>query len=498
MRKEREAGVLLHITSLPGNYGVGTLGKEAYAFADYLKSAGMKLWQILPLGPTSYGDSPYQSVAANALNYYLINLESLIEDGLLTQEYCDSLDFGDGVRVNYSLLYKNKLACLKEAYHNYDKNNLEFKKFIQAKKYNDFALFMTIKELNSFNEWQKWPLEYQNYSQELENEIINRYQSDYEFWLFTQFIFVKQWQSFKHYVNSLGIELVGDIPLYLAYDSVEVWKYPELFDLNAKKEMNNVAGCPPDGFSEDGQLWGNPVYNWELMRKDGYSWWKNRIKEALEFVDVLRIDHFRGFEKFYAIPYGHINARFGHWVDGPKMELFKDLTNLNIIAEDLGLIDDEVRKLLRATTYPGMKILEFAFDGNPLNEHKPSNCEKNFVVYTGTHDNLPLQQYFLDLDARSKQIFLTDLKKELEFLGIIDDSLEKYGVVWSVIRAAFNSVANTVIIPMQDLLCQGAESRMNEPSTVSTKNWSYRVEKTKLTDELKQKLLVLGKESNRC
>lgn len=497
MRKSREAGILLHITSLPGKYGIGTIGSEAYKFIDFLHKAGLKLWQILPLSPTSYGDSPYQSISSNALNYYLIDLDLLIEEGLLKKEYCDSLNFGGNTRVDYECLFDSKIKVLKQAFVNFDIEDIAFKDFVKTKKYNDFALFMTLKEKFEHKQWTLWPLEYQKYSLELEQRVIEENKSTYLFWIFTQYIFEKQWHKLKEYAHGKNVEFIGDIPLYIAYDSVEVWKYPKMFDLDSNNRMINVAGCPPDAFSDDGQLWGNPVYNWEEMKKDHYQWWLNRINQALEFVDVLRIDHFRGFDRFYAIPASHTNARQGHWVDGPKFALFKDITNLSIIAEDLGVIDDGVRNLLKETTYPGMKILEFAFDGNSDNEHKPSNYTKNYVCYTGTHDNLPLWQYYVDLSKEAQTIFKCDLREEMHKLNI-DATLDTpEDVVWAVIKLAYHSVANSVVIPMQDLLCQDGTTRMNLPSTVSKDNWSYRISKQDLSQNLCEKLAKLVKESYR-
>lgn len=493
----RQAGVLLHITSLPGKYGIGTVGKEAYNFVDYLKGASMKLWQILPLSPTSYGDSPYQSVSSNAMNYYLIDLEELIEEGLLTKEFCDGMNFGGDDRVSFSLMFENKILCLKEAFMNFNKRKKDFKEFVNSKKYHDFALFMTIKTLCNNNEWSKWPKKYQNYSLELEEQIINERKQDYLFWVFTQYIFEKQWFKLKTYANNNGIKLIGDIPLYIAYDSVEVWKYPHMFILDENKRMINVAGCPPDAFSDDGQLWGNPVYDWPKMKEDGYTWWHNRILNAFEFVDVLRIDHFRGFDRYYSIPSDHINARNGSWVDGPKYDLFKDLKDCHIIAEDLGLIDEGVHQLLRETGYPGMKILEFAFDGNVNNEHKPSNYTNNYVVYTGTHDNMPLYQYYIDLTEVEKETFKRDLRSQLGLFNLELDETNEQTICQSVIRLAFASIADTCIIPMQDLLYQGKDKRMNLPSTVSTDNWSYRIKPEDLSLELQNNLFKLAKESNR-
>lgn len=484
MIKERSAGVLMHITSLPGEYGVGTIGKEAFNFVDYISEAGLKLWQILPLTPTSYGDSPYQSFSANALNYYLIDLDELVEEGLITKAYLESLNFGSAEAVNYDLLFQNKIKCLRFAFQSFDKSKPSFVKFVNGKHYHDFALFMTIKNLFNYSDWTNWPVEYRNYSKELETVVLDNNQDEYQFWVFTQYLFLNQWRKLHRYATKKGIKIIGDMPLYVAYDSVEVWKYPEMFDVDAKKVPNTVAGCPPDAFSEDGQLWGNPIYNWEYMKKKRYSWWHKRIKEALKLVDVLRIDHFRGFEKYYAIKYGSPNARKGKWLPGPGFELFKDLTDLDIIAEDLGLITAKVRKLLRETTYPGMRVLEFAFDGREKNEHKPSNYKKNTVCYTGTHDNLPFYQYLLDLSEEETKVFVADLASEMSRLGLDAKYNTPEEALDSVLRLAFASRANSVIIPIQDFLGQGKEARMNEPSTVSTKNWSYRVLAEQLTKPL--------------
>lgn len=497
MIKERKAGILMHITSLPGNYGVGTLGKEAFNFVDYIAAAGLKLWQILPLTPTSYGDSPYQSVSANALNYYMIDLDELVKDNLITKGYLESLNFGDDEKVNYELLFQNKLKSLRFAFQSFDKQTPGFLRFVKGKRYHDFALFMTIKSMFNYNEWTSWPQKYTNYSLELEEEILQENSDEYLFWLFTQYIFLKQWRRLHRYANKKGIQIIGDMPLYVAYDSVEVWKYPEMFDVDENKRPRTVAGCPPDAFSEDGQLWGNPIYNWSYMRKKRYSWWHHRIKDTLKLVDILRIDHFRGFEKYYAIPAGSTNARKGKWLHGPNIDLFKNLKSLNIIAEDLGLITGKVRKMLRATTYPGMRVLEFAFDGKPKNEHKPSNYKRNTVCYTGTHDNLPFYQYLLDLTEEETKVFIADLVAEMEKLGLEPRYNTPGEALASVLKLAFYSKSYYVVIPMQDFLAEGKDKRMNEPSTVSTQNWSYRIKKESLSEGLKDYIKGLVEGSKR-
>ncbi len=497
MNKDRKAGILLHITSLPGKYGIGSLGQEAIDFIDFMAKAKLKLWQILPLTPTGYGDSPYSSFASNGLNYYMIDLEELVKEKLLDKKTLENLDFGDNERVNYELIYKNKTYCLKEAFTKFNINSLDFQNYIIGNYANDYALFMTLKTKFNGKAWNTWPDEYRNYTKELEEKIKKENEVEYLFWVFTQYIFTKQWNKIHNYAHEKGVEIIGDIPLYLAYDSVDVWKYYKIFELDENKEMINVAGCPPDAFSEDGQLWGNPVYRWDVLKKENYSWWLNRINNTLKYVDILRIDHFRGFDRFYAVKNGSPNAREGKWVDGPKFDLFKDILDYKIIAEDLGVIDDGVIKLMEEVKYPGMKILEFAFDGNEDNEHKPSNFTENCVAYTGTHDNMPITQYILDLRPKEILDFVADMAKEASLLGFSVNTNSTEDMVWSIIEMAYRSKAFMAIIPMQDYLCQKGDSRMNLPSNVSGFNWSYRVKKELITDELAARIKKLVEISNR-
>ncbi len=482
---DRQAGVLLHITSLPSKYGIGTLGDSAYEFIDWLEKAGLHIWQVLPLVPTNYGDSPYQSVSSTALNYYLIDFEILRQKGLLQKKDYEGIRFNYEVdRVDYSLLFKEKVSVLKIAFSYFDKNNKQFKAFVKTGNYKDFAVFMTIKAMHDYHSWDLWNDGYRKYSSKLEEDVIANYENDYLFWVWTQYEFLEEWNKLHQYASSKKIEIMGDMPLYVAYDSVEVWKNPELFVLTEDNKLKLVAGCPPDAFTDDGQLWGNPVYNWDYMKETHYEWWNQRIKKAFELYDILRIDHFRGFDRFYAIPASHTNAREGEWLDGPKFDLFKDKLNLKIVAEDLGIIDDGVRTLMKQTNYPGMKVLEFAFDGYKGNEHKPSNYSENCIVYTGTHDNMPIYQYILDLNTNALETYLTDLREECKALGVRVSDKTYEGITKTVVELAFASKANTCIIPIQDLLCQDGKTRMNLPSTVSTDNWSYRVLKRQLSDKL--------------
>ncbi|MGM9969712.1 MAG: 4-alpha-glucanotransferase [Anaeroplasma sp.] len=489
MLKNRNAGILLHVTSLPSKYGVGTLGKVAYEFIDWMEKAGLKIWQVLPLVPTNYGDSPYQSVSSTALNYYLIDFDILNKKGLLKKNDYTHIKFNYSLeRVDYSLLFSEKVKVLKKAYNNFDKNNPDFKAMLSTNEYKDFAIFMTIKAMHEYKSWDLWDDDYKNYSPELEKQIILNYEDEYLFWQWTQFEFLNQWNSLHTYAKNKDINIMGDMPLYVAYDSVEVWKNPELFILTDDHKRKLVAGCPPDAFSDDGQLWGNPVYNWEYMKQTNYQWWNQRINSAFKLYDILRIDHFRGFDRFYAIPADHNNAKYGEWLDGPKIDLFKDKLDLNIVAEDLGVIDEGVITLMKQTNYPGMKVLEFAFDGYENNEHKPSNYTENYIVYTGTHDNMPLYQYILDLSPEQLETFVRDLHIQCKQLHVRFKRNSCKSLTNTVVELAFASRANTCIIPMQDLLCQDGSTRMNLPSTVSTNNWSYRILKRQLSDALAKKI----------
>ena len=478
MNRQRRAGILLPVSSLPGPYGIGTLGRGAYRFLDRLVDSGMKIWQVLPLLPTNYGDSPYQSCAAEALNYYFIDLDFLQKDGLLEKEEYAFLDWEtDARRVDYEKLFRLRVNVLRCAFLRFDTSSAEWKKFLEEGKYSDFALFMSLKSCFGYLPWSQWPAEYRDFDENRIRAYEKENRRDIEFWQFTQYIFLGQWRALKAYANSKGIEIMGDMPIYVSSDSVEMWKYrKELFLLDDGGNPAAVAGVPPDAFSEDGQLWGNPVYDWDKMKQNGYSWWLNRINSALELFDILRIDHFRGFDRFYAIPAGAADARGGKWLAGPGAELFRGRENKNIVAEDLGIIDDGVRALMKETGYPGMKVLEFAFDGNPANDHKPSNYSENCVAYTGTHDNEPLLAYIESLGKSERAVFEKDLKREcaaadVPFRGRSVSALNK-----TAIRLLFSSRAFAAIVPMGDLLCLGKIARINFPSTVSTQNWSYRFE----------------------
>ncbi|MBQ2768873.1 MAG: 4-alpha-glucanotransferase [Clostridia bacterium] len=472
----RRAGVLLPVSSLPSDCGIGTLGAGAYAFVDWLSSANMKIWQVLPLLPTGYGDSPYQSCASNALNPYFIDFALLEKDGLLERADWEDIEWSEDIRrVDYGKQFACKTHVLKKAYARFDKTNENWLAFLKEGKYNDYALFMTLKTKFSYAPWTDWPEPYKNCEGTGLEEYIEENAEEIGFWLFTQYIFLKQWNALRAYAKERGVSIMGDMPIYVSADSVETWKYRrQLFALDKEGNLSMRAGVPPDAFSEDGQLWGNPVYDWERLKKDGYAWWKERIQYAFSLFDMVRIDHFRAFDRFYAIPDGAETAKEGEWLDGPKAELFKGMKKYSIVAEDLGTIDDGVRKLMEDTGFPGMKVFEFAFDGNPENEYLPIYYEKNCVAYTGTHDNDTLRSFLEEMPKMERKEFEKELEKQCLALDspyvveTIEDECK------SIMELLLASNADTVIFPMHDIAVFGEEARLNAPSTVSAQNWTFR------------------------
>ena len=481
MEKEqtnRRAGILMPVSSLPSDCGIGTLGKGAYDFIDWLCSAGMKIWQVLPLLPTGYGDSPYQSCAANALNPYFIDFALLVEDGLLEKtEYADLQWCDDIRRVDYGRQFSQKCSVLKKAFARFDKTDKTWQAFLQKGDYKDYALFMALKVAHNYAPWTDWAEPYKSCDKEALESFSKENKEEIEFWQFTQYLFLKQWNALHAYAQAKGISIMGDMPIYLSEDSVETWKYrQDLFMLDGEGNLAVRAGVPPDAFSEDGQFWGNPVYDWDKLKKNGYAWWDKRFQDTFALFDIVRIDHFRAFDRFFAIPANAESAKEGKWMDGPKSELFFSLShNYEIVAEDLGVIDDGVRKLMKDTGYPGMKVFAFAFDGNPENEYLPSNIqEANCVVYTGTHDNDTLRSFLENMEVRQRKTF----EKEFEEQCLATDTPYRVETVEvecaSIIELLFATKAATVIVPMQDVLAMGEEARLNAPSTVSLQNWTFR------------------------
>ena len=465
------------VSSLPSAFGIGTLGKGAYAFVDWLQSAGMKVWQVLPLLPTGYGDSPYQSCAADALNYYFIDFELLANDGLLQPSDYERIVWSeDERRVDYGRQFAYKIPVLKKAFARFDKTEEGWNAFLKEGKYKDFALFMTLKNKFSYAPWTTWEEPYKS-CKNIPQSFFEDSKGELDFWQFTQYIFILQWDALRKYANERGVSIMGDMPIYLAEDSVENWKYrDELFMLDGEGNLALLAGVPPDAFSEDGQFWGNPLYDWEKMKENGYAWWNARIQNAFDAqFDIIRIDHFRAFDRFFAIPAEAESAKEGEWLNGPKAELFENFKGAPIVAEDLGIIDDGVRELLRETGYPGMKVFEFAFDGDPDNDYLPSNItQENCVVYTGTHDNDTLRSFIENKGKEGRKIFEKVLEEEClkADVAYVTETIEDE--CQTIVELLMSLPASIVIVPMHDILCFGAEARLNEPSTVSGQNWTFR------------------------
>lgn len=485
--KKRASGILLHPTSLAGKYGMGALGNEAKAFIDFLHLAKQTYWQILPLGPTGYGDSPYQCFSSNAGNPYLIDIDTLVNDGLITADDIPELVVADDTRIDYGLVIDHKMGILKTAKNNFKpEGNNEYTFFLQANAHwlNDYALFMALKEKFDKRPWYEWENDYRLRNQSVLLKETLALKVSIEFQQFIQYVFFKQWKDIKNYANSKGVQIIGDIPIYVAMDSSDTWCNPELFQFDNNKNPVVVGGCPPDYFSETGQLWGNPIFNYHKMEEDGFAWWINRIRASLALYDYVRVDHFRGFSGYWSIPYGEPTAVNGKWVDGPGKKLFYAIKNalgdIPIIAEDLGLITPDVTELRDHFNLPGMKILQFAFDSAESNDYIPHNYIKNCVVYTGTHDNDTVLGWY----EKAKE---ADQKYFLEYIHSDGSDICK-----DLIRVAWASVANTAIIPMQDLLRLGGDARMNLPGT-TVNNWLWRMKSDDLKTELAEELAALTK-----
>ena len=482
----RKSGILLAVSSIPSKYGIGTFSKEAYEFVDFLEKAGQKLWQILPLGPTGYGDSPYQSFSTFAGNPYYIDLEEFIEKGFLTEEDCAESDFAEGAYVDYEKIFHTKFALLKKAYKNSKVlEDGEFHAFVEENKkwLNDYALYMAVKDSLGGISWTEWDEGIKLRRQEALHEYGTRLADEITFYKFQQYYFAKQWKALKKYANDKGIEIIGDIPIYVAFDIADTWANPHLFQFDGECKPVAVAGCPPDAFSATGQLWGNPLYRWDYMRDTGYEWWIERIAYCYKLYDVVRIDHFRGFDEYYSIPYGEETAERGHWEKGPGYSLFETIKNrlgeIKVIAEDF--LTPTVIELVEKTGYPGMKVLQFAFDSREDSDYLPHNYSKNSIVYTGTHDNDTTVGWFDTLDR-------DDATYAKQYL----DASNKKKICEKMVRAALASVSETAVIPMQDYLELGTEARMNIPSTLGI-NWKWRLLPGQLTDKLAEKICSWAK-----
>ncbi len=494
----RAAGILLSVSSLPGRFGIGCFSKSAYDFVDWLKEAGQTYWQILPLGPTSYGDSPYQSFSTFAGNPYFISLDELIEEGVLTEKECKNADFGKKADdIDYEKIYKKRYPLLRKAYERSRvSENPDYVRFVEENRWwlSDYALFMAVKDRFEGAPWTEWAedirLRWQNAMDYYRRELYY----DIEFQQYLQYKFFSQWRRLKAYANEKGIRIIGDIPIYVAMDSADAWAHPELFQLDENNVPTAVAGCPPDGFSADGQLWGNPLYRWDYHQNTGYGWWMSRMWYCFQLYDVVRIDHFRGFDEYYSIPFGAENAKDGHWEKGPGIDLFRcmeqRLGRHQVIAEDLGYVTDSVRKLVRESGFPGMKVLEFAFDSRDsgsANDYLPHNYIENSVAYTGTHDNETITGWFKSITKEERQMARDYL---------CDQHTPAKELYQSFIALVMRSSSRACIIPMQDYMGLDNRCRMNQPSTLG-KNWKWRLVKGDLSEELKEEILTVTKRYGR-
>jgi len=482
---KRSCGILMPISALPSPYGIGTLGQAAYDFVDFLQAARQSWWQLLPVGPTSFGDSPYQSFSAYAGNPYFVDLELLCRDGLLSKEDLDAVDWGgDPAKVDYKKIYENRFQLLQKATDRGWERDAEKVAAFRAENAEwlpDYALFMALKRHFGMKSWTEWedenirlrrPGAVERYQKELAEDV--------RLFTYIQYLFFQQWNALRTYAYEKGIGIIGDLPIYVAMDSADVWAEPRSFQLDDRNVPAEVAGVPPDYFSEDGQLWGNPLYDWDAMKADGYGWWIRRIGGAAKLYDVLRIDHFRGLESYWAVPYGEKSAKTGRWVKGPGMDLIGVLKGwfpqIQFIAEDLGFLTPEVRQLLKDSGFPGMKILEFAFDSREPSNYLPHTYTPNCVCYAGTHDNAPIM-------AWRNEAAPEDIAMAVRYLGLNQEE----GFHWGILRGGMSSVADLFIAQMQDYLGLGAESRMNTPGILGG-NWQWRLKKGQITPELTKKI----------
>lgn len=491
INEDRASGVLMHISSLPGPYGIGSLGKNAREFVDFLYESGQKYWQMLPVGPTGYGDSPYQSFSTFAGNPYFVDLDDLVTRGLITKEEIDDLMYvDDNTSVDYGRLYHEKNAVLRLAFERFNIEDEDFLEFSKDKEFwlRDFSLFMALKEEFDGASWNTWPDDYKFRNEEALNGFEEDHRDKVNFYKFVQYMFFMQWESLKRYIHERRILTIGDLPIYVAEDSADVWVNPDLFQLNDQLVPKFVGGCPPDDFSDDGQLWGNPCYDWERNEETGFEWWLSRLDSAFDIFDCIRLDHFRGFESYWSIPHGQ-GAPAGSWQPGPGMKLFSKVKekfgDLPIIAEDLGYITKEVYQLRVDAGFPSMKILQFAFDLNGESEHIPHNYNEDVVAYIGTHDNETVVGWLKNVNYEN-----------LEFAKKYFNLTNEETFCWGLIRGIWTSVAKIAIVQMQDLLMLDNSARMNAPSTLG-ENWKWRMKEGAINPYLVSRLRDLTQISGR-
>ena len=479
----RHSGILMHITSLPAPYGVGTMGKSALEFIDFLEKAGQTLWQILPLSPTGYGDSPYQSCSTYAGNHYLIDLDALVQDGLLTSEELSGICWGGNAeKVDFGLLYQHRLPVLRKAYSRFtDAEALEAFCRENGDWLPDFTLYMALKDEYQGLPWFSWPDQLKKRNPDALWQTRQNLRDSIRFYSFVQYLFFKQWNALRDYAHKKNVRIIGDVPIYVPMDSVDVWANPELFQLDGDLKPEAVAGVPPDGFTADGQLWGNPLYRWEAHKKEHYGWWLRRLGAAGKLYDIVRLDHFRGFEAYWSVPATDSTARNGHWVEGPNMDFINavktGLPKLELIAEDLGYLTPSLLKMRDDSGWPGMKVLEFAFDSKEPSDYLPHTYPENSVCYTGTHDNMTMRQWFETADAEA-----------VEYAKSYMALSEQEGYVWGTIRTACASVSRICVVQLQDYLNLSGAARMNCPGTSDGTNWTWRVQDGLCTDELAEKI----------
>ena len=489
----RASGILYPISSLPSAYGIGSFSKEAYEFVDFLKEAGQEYWQVLPFGPTGYGDSPYQSFSTFAGNPYFISLEQLIEDGLLLKEECDELYFGSNPEYcDYGALYENRFKALRMAYDRFRETEAKDKAYHAFARKNeswleDYCVFMALKAQNGGKPWIEWDAPYRNRDKAAMAVVAEVIADTVDFYRFQQYEFMVQWEKLRAYAHKNGVKIIGDIPIYVAFDSADTWSHPAMFEFDEENVPTKVAGCPPDAFSATGQLWGNPVYNWAGMKQDKYAWWIRRLQRNYELMDVIRIDHFNGFDSYYAVPAEEKTAENGERKKGPGIAFFrevkKQLGDVRIIAEDLGTITPSTEKLLAQTGFPGMKVLQYAFDWTEYSYYMTHNHIRNCVVYTGTHDNKTTREWIEEC---------SDHDRDLARRYIHSENTDYGAFVWDFIREAYRSVADLCIVPLQDYLVLGKEARINTPGTQGS-NWQWRLLPNVLSDALANSIHALAK-----
>ena len=488
---QRSSGILLPITSIPSPYVIGTFGKKAYEFIDFLHDAGQTCWQLLPLGPTGYGDSPYATFSTYAGNPYFIDLEMLAEDGLVEKEELDRINWGTNPSyVDYGRIYEGRYPVLRKAFEKGWERDLPEIADFGEENYSwlrDYALYMALKDHFEGKPWYEWPEEIRHaHRGDGDPDVLDRYsdmlRGDVNFYIYIQYLFYTQWNELREYAAEQGISFIGDVPIYVPLDSADVWADPELFQLDEDLVPTAVAGVPPDYFSEDGQLWGNPLYDWDKMKQTGYEWWLRRLEAAGNLFDVIRIDHFRGLASYWAVPYGEKTARNGKWIPGPREDFIDAIEGsgleIEFIAEDLGILTEDVTELMEYAGYPGMKILEFSFDSRQPNNYRPYKYEHNCVCYAGTHDNTPVRQWYSELndDARA-------------FADRYMALTEEEGITEGVLRTGMASVADLFVAQMQDWLDLGGEARMNAPGVLGAGNWEWRLTDGMITEELAEHIL---------